>query len=257
MLQRVIIIFTVIMVGMALFKVIEAWPLIYPQKYFRHNQRYRAFNIYSDREINEDQLRIFDEVHDRLAQIDIYDPNSNYDVFLCQDPDLYWIFANKMGKPKQSQGFNLQPVKYTFVSLSAIQAIQKKYDNKYRYNILEGSISHIIAHEIAHELITMKVGLWKGRTSQPWKKEGYCEYAASHSKRSLDSEYSLLKAASQYFDGYYDDVTDGRRFYIRAALLVEYLLDVKKVSFDDLMESELDQDLILKEIKNWVKEQNR
>ena len=137
--------------------------------------------------------------------------------------------------------------------MSFIERIKQRYGPQYGYGILEGDVGHVITHEIIDELIVDRVGFLKGRFLPSWKKEGYCEYSASHYKAKQDTGYSLENMVNRYSNGFYDDVGAGRKYYVFSKILVEYLLTVRNMTFDELIESTLDEGAIFEEVHDWTK----
>ncbi len=235
----------------------NAWMLINPGAHFDYNWTHKEFRVYSDKpEIPEFRI-ILDDVSNRLEGILGYDFNKRYDIFLCNSPDFYEKFANKIGKPEKTQGFNLQPLGYTFVNLSFISKMREEGKNKFQHSILEGNPGHILAHEICHQLISEKIGFLKSRKTATWKLEGYCEYAASTLSKREDKNYRFSDEVRKFISGYYSGISPGRKYYIKSLLMTEYFLDIKGKSFDELMNEEISEDELFKEVQQTNSKENQ
>ncbi len=235
-------------------EIVFAWPLISPHSYFLHQSHQPPFYVYADRKIDSCTISLIDEVTIRLKNNPLFITcnTSTPHIFLCYDRELYASFAQKIGKPTNSQGFHLQPLHYSFISLSFIKEIHAQNLISHRHNILEGSPSHIIAHELMHGFISSSLGYWKARKKEEWKIEGYCEYAASVYEKKRDEEYSLSASVNRFFNGYYDDLPAGKKYYIQSSFMVEYLLEVEGMTFWSLMKENRSEDEILERLHQWA-----
>jgi hypothetical protein len=222
--------------------------LIHPTVYFEHHTEYDMFKIHANTPIDEETIKIFDEVTFRLADMLDFERGS-YKVFLCNDLDTYDRFAQKVGRPRRSQGFNLQPLNHIFINMPFTNEIKAQNSEGHRYSILEGNPAHILAHEICHQLIAEEIGFFRMRRTEAWKLEGYCEYAASKRLREHDSTYSFTAFADAFLSGRYNHKPRGRQFYIRSRLLTEYFLDYEDHSFNELMATNLTEEELLEKVK--------
>jgi len=238
--------FTLFIVG-----VVHAHLLV-PQSDFDYSLDYRTYQIFSDRVIDSTTLRLFDEVHRRLQFSDIAQSEARYKVFLCYDAERFARYTTKLGLSATIQGFNLQPLGYTFISMSFVEEIRNRYGKAFGYGILEGNPAHVIAHEIVHEQMGKHLGYFVDRNLAPWKREGYCEYIATKSTRVSDQHYQLDEAARRFFNGRYDDISPGRQLYISSRLLTEFLLDEKKLSPAEFFQLETASEQLLVDLRAWA-----
>lgn len=223
--------------------------LLFPKKHFNYSRDYQNFNIYSEQPIPDDIDTLFDQVSYRLKNVLQYQAYT-YDIFLCAQPKTYAMFAQEVGRPAKTQGFNLQPLNFIFINQTFINEMNKRNIFGYQYNILEGDIVHIIAHEIVHQLIAEKIGYFNMRQLEVWKLEGFCEYAASKRKKESDPSYSFSELYWSYQKGMFDHVSAGRKEYIASMICVEYLLDYKAQDFEQLVLEQQSQKEVLMEINS-------
>ncbi|MBD3275789.1 MAG: hypothetical protein GF372_10775 [Candidatus Marinimicrobia bacterium] len=225
------------------------WILFQPDKVFQHSLRYNEFLVYSDEPLLEKRISpILDDVSWRLESTLDYE-KGQYNIYLCNRPETFEKFTEKVGRPQQIQGFNLQPLNYVFINLTFVQDMKSRNSVGYQYHILEGNPAHVISHEICHQLIADKIGYFKMRTTSTWKLEGFCEYSASKRKRESDSSFQFSAFAADFFDGKYNGIPAGRKFYLESLLVTAYYLDIKNRSFDDLMNDNLNKAELLEEIR--------
>lgn len=186
----------------------------------------------------------------RLAFNPVWNERHPHKIFLCKDPALYKVFVDKLKKPTTTQGFHLQPMGSTFVSLSFIESIHQRYGESFGKGILEGSPTHVITHEITHELMANTVGFFTDRNLPSWKKEGYCEYMGT--LYAMNEEGSTLASEiSKYQAGFYENISEGRKLYIRSRLMIWYLIEVKSLSLYQIIELEKTEEGLWEEVITW------
>ena len=249
---KILTLTTILIVLLIALLAYQNWIILNPGGEFKHQVWYQEFNVYSETPIGDELKVILDEVSFRLSQIPGY-YQGKYKIFLCSNSETFGKFADIVGKPNRTQGFNLQPLNYIFINASLVEEIRTQNINGYKYNILEGNIAHIIAHEIVHQLIADQLGYFKMRGTDSWKLEGYCEYAASLEMKKMDSLYQFTDFYTDYFSGKYSELPSGKIFYIKSALITEYYLDHKNKLFEDLIKTEEVFDQLLNEMKLFLK----
>ena len=93
--------------------------------------------------------------------------------------------------------------------------------------------------EIIHSFVYEKLGAKKYALVPFWKQEGYAEYAANISVKEKDSLYNFNNRVDIYLDdGFWGDNKAVKDYY-EAELLVENLIENKKLSFDLLMSNSI------------------
>ncbi len=230
-------------------QVMTHWIILNPGSILKYSFAYREFRVHSDVPPDPAALEpVLDNVNRRLHNV-LDDDSGPYQLFLVHDAETFEKFALEAGRAPNIQGFNLQPLNHVFINLSFIRQTRLRNTDGHRYSILEGNESHIIAHEICHELIARKIGFFRMRKTERWKQEGYCEYATTLNLKNADPSYRFEDLAAAYFGGRFDRYEAGRQFYISSQLAVEYLLDRKNVTFEELMNREYVKSEILREVK--------
>lgn len=243
--------FAVFLIVVVVYQVSTHWIILRPGSLLGFSASYNEFRVQSDFPVRHSELKpVLDDVTMRLRNILDYGAEP-YTLFLIHDPETFAKFARKAGRSQNIQGFNLQPLNYVFINRAFIREVGAQNIAGHRYSILEGSESHIIAHEICHELISRRIGFWNMRNTARWKQEGFCEYAASANLKKIDASYRFEDLASAFFAGDFDRYPPGRKFYVASGLAVEYFLDRKRQSFDDLFKTEAGMADLLEEIKAW------
>ena len=126
--------------------------------------------------------------------------------------------------------------------------------NGYKWNLTE-----LIAHEAVHCYQFNKFGLLHSNpiANIPlWKWEGYPEYVARKSKCGLALNIAhLLSVEKTDNDDWidFDDSTGTVLTYYRNWLLVQYCLDVKKMTYTQLLRDKTAEAELEQEMMNWYK----
>jgi hypothetical protein len=119
----------------------------------------------------------------------------------------------------------------------------------------------LLAHEMIHCYQFNQLGLWKSNpiaNIPDWKWEGYAEYIA----RQYDSQKNLrinlqrlqqLKKESWAI--VFEDSTIAPTAYYRAWLLVQYCMDIKQMSYQQLLADSTSEKAITNEMNNWYLQQ--
>ena len=197
---------------------VTTWILLNPNEKFPYHAEYKEFTIRSDEPIQKHIKQKLDSTSWRLAPVFDY-KNHRYQIYLCNNPETYGVFSKKVGKPQNTQGFNLQPLNHIFINVSFVKEMKSRNNVGFKYSILEGNLSHIIAHEICHQLIAEQIGFLRMRKIDSWKLEGFCEYAASKRIKENDTSYRFSESVANYFNGRFDTISSGRRFYIESMII--------------------------------------
>ena len=210
---------------------------------YHHKVIYGNFRIYSDKEIDDNIYQILDEVEKKLIRSEIYNEKVKYRMYLSSSIKLYATFV-----PGQKDAFAAAfPIfKNIFVSQTDIKN-NKVYRNAEEDN--ERSLSSVLAHEATHILIEKKIGIAGNRKLVTWKKEGYCEYIGGEGAFDLNAGikmiYNGVNSASPAFQ------------YLKYRLLVTYLLNEKKLDFESLVNTTINQNQLEKELQDYLRRNYR
>ena len=226
--------------------------LYYPDPYFEHRASYRNFHLYSDRPIDLNITRIIDEVSVRMQPVDEYNPEAEHHVYLTNDPATFGIFARELNLSTTVQALTINPMGYILVNMTAVEHTRNIYRDRYPHTLYHGDLAYIISHELMHVLTTRELGFVSSWFLPRWKREGYAEYGASLNGRIHNPSYSLADRTLRFLNGFYEELSDNQRFYIRSSLICEYLIDVEGMTFGQLIDSPLHTDSVFVRLKNWA-----
>jgi len=231
--------------------------IVVPYPFFPEKLEYKNYILYSDAEIDSSFYQILENVDKRLEAVEINQPELSHRVFLCISEKLYrfYAFVATVGYP--GQGFYTPIIDNIFLSdefNTKVHNVNKGYDEITQYSCLEGNIEEIITHEIVHHLTYEMLGFSAYRSFPFWKMEGYAEYAANVAVVKKDTLYNLHKRIEHLDDeSFWGPTFSTPRHYYQSQILIEYLSEVKGLSFNDIVADDIKETEVLKELKEWNK----
>lgn len=222
--------------------------------WFSNNYGISTYNFYFNSPI-DNSVDFVDKIDRRLKACDLFDEKLEHIVFIFSSESKFKFFANVAGSSYPSQGFNMHAFDKIYISKSFIEQVlsDRREANKIvPYSAMEGSLEEVICHEIIHSLIYNKLGSKKASSLPTWKQEGYAEYGANILPKRNDTTYSFKNRIELYKD---TSFWEGNKFvfdYYEAEILVEFLIDVKKMTFDQLMADIFTYEMAIKELKEYT-----
>jgi hypothetical protein len=242
--------------------------LIYPGLLFSHEVEYKNFVAYADSSLRGDIEPILSDVETRLLTSAIYDPAEKHEIFFGHGNQVFGALQHSrsklvslaIGRPITSLSYNVSwPPHFSHIVTFLIPDFETNMliHPQARDGI---NMTHVLTHEVTHSHVNARLGLERAIRLPLWKYEGYPEYiAASHTRRATNYSFRIAverlmkedlswtkndqgafipfgydcmsKSTIQIEQGYWPTC------YYVSRLMVEYLLDVKGLSFEELMSS--------------------
>lgn len=201
--------------------------LLFPQYLFAHEVSHKNFKVYAKQPLDENIIRVLDSVEKRLVKSPIYDKETTERIFIS-DSFAFYTFQNPISR--KAFASTLPGIGNIRINKSNVADDLVFRDSQ---TDTQRSLSGVIAHEVTHNLIRKKFGLINSFTSLPnWKDEGYCEYVAG------DTTLSFEEGKKRWLDNPNDD---SRYAYFKYQQMVIYLLDVEKISVEELFNRDFDK----------------
>ena len=163
-----------------------------PHVLMSHRLDLGNLSFYSDREIGGDLAETVNCVFEQIRATGIFDGDHATEIYLCQEPALYKLFARMCFIPAQVPAYNLSLLNVSFVSMRRIEQIRENNRSNPKYSVFEGNPCHGIAHELIHDYMVEKIGYMRNRSLPRWKREGYAEYHASCRRLESENVESLM-----------------------------------------------------------------
>lgn len=211
------------------------------------------FTVYHNSNLHPNFEKSLNRINTILKESELNDSSQDFKICLNDGSSYPNLIQTLMG-PAFGYGFK------------NIMALQGKLDcdeyvvelNGYKWNM-----EQLIAHELTHCMQYNTLGLFKSNPlgNHPmWKWEGYAEYVS----RQGSDQLSLTKNIERYENSikenpeawaiYFEDGTVSPKEYYEYWLLVQYCLDVKAMSYIDLLNSDYSQTTVKKDMINWYHE---
>src|SRR6202012_515061 len=108
-----------------------------------------------------------------------------------------------------------------------------------------------------------KYGIWKFnpfRHPEFWKLEGYPEYIAKHNELSagnydlrsdIDRYIDLQKKATDFWISPEPGCCEAPDYYYKGRLMMEYLIDIKHLSYDQIVKDTTPENTIYLQMLKW------
>jgi hypothetical protein len=231
--------------------------ILFPQLVFANKLKYKNFKVCSNDKINHDIKIILDNVTDLVQRSELYDPSYKYNIILSHN-----TFYNKIDDRLLGIGPSARPrlnnviikVKIDPTGNLAFPTFHKE---------CELNLTYLMAHEMIHCLQAKKYGIMKFnplRHPELWKLEGYPEYISR--KTQLSSiDYNLANEIERYINlenkatDRWISVQEGGceypAYYYKGRLMVEYLMGIKHMSYDQILKDSVSESAIFKEMIKW------
>lgn len=209
----------------------------YPNLFFEHSFKYKNYTIYATTPIDSNIEAVINETETKLLASEIYDKKMHHDIYICNDEKLYTFFALFARK---AFACNMPFSNNIFVANGTISKNEAyKYDSA---DVYTRPLSHLFAHEITHSFIEKEIGFLSSKILASWKNEGYCEFIGYGKDIGIKEDLDFLKknANSSMRSDYYK----------KSHIAVNYLKTVQKITFKNLVDTNLSLDQVMEKVSN-------
>jgi hypothetical protein len=231
--------------------------ILFPQLLFANKMKYKKFKVCSNDKISYDIKIVLDNAMNLVQKSELYDSSYKYNIILCHNSFYNKIDDRLLGiGPAARATLNNVIIKVRIDPKSnlAFPTFRKE---------CEVNLAYLLAHEMIHCLQANKYGIMKFnpfRHPEFWKLEGYPEYISR--KPGLSSkDYSLTSEIDRYVN-LENKATDlwilaeeggceAPNYYYKGRLMMEYLMDIKHLSYDQILKDSVSESTIFKEMVKW------
>jgi hypothetical protein len=230
-----------------------------PQPLFANKLDHEKFTIYSDTEFDEESFKLrLNEAYELITCSELHDSSYNFDILLAHDH-----FFNNI-ESLQGKG----PIARATAGYITIKVPIVPKENYAKGNTDKVNLSMLLAHEMVHVLQANTYGFLNfSPIKHPpmWKLEGYPEYI-SRREQLKSTDYSLVAEVDRYLtlrhnsSDIFIEVTHKHFmpvYYYKGRLMVEYLMDVRGMSYDQILKDERAEEEIFNDLVSWTEESNR
>jgi hypothetical protein len=231
---------------------------IFPQSLFAHEIKHEKFRVYSDQVVDKTEIKpILDNAYSLIAQSELFDPEYEFNIFLA--------FGNIFNKIEDLQG---RGPSARATAGNIIIKVPIDIENNLAFSSVSRiNLTELIAHEMVHNLQANRYGLWNfSPIKHPplWKLEGYPEYISRRNLRE-DSSYNLMSEIKRCREieisgDYFIEVVKNHfmpSYYYKGRIMVEYLIDIKGFTYDQILNDTRSEEEVFHEIVQWMDERGQ
>jgi hypothetical protein len=231
--------------------------ILFPQNLFANKMSYKGFTVCSNDKIGDNIKTVLDNTLNLIEKSELYDPVYKYNIILC-----YNTFYNKIDDRLLGNG----PTARTTLN-NVVVKVRIDPENNLAFTTFhktcETNLVELLAHEMIHCLQANKYGILKFnpfRHPEFWKLEGYPEYIAKRNELSA-KDYNLRSDINRYInleskatDIWILSAPGGCEvpdYYYRGKLMMEYLIDIKHLSYDQILKDTARESTVYQEMIKW------
>ena len=231
--------------------------ILFPQRLFANKIKYKEFTVCSNDKIDDNIKIVLDKAMDLVQRSELFDPSYKYNIILCHNT-LYNKIDDRL--------FGIGPVARARLNNVVIKVRIDPQRNlafpTFRKKC-EIYLTYLIAHEMIHCLQGKKYGIMKFnpfRHPELWKLDGYPEYISRHTELS-GKNYSLTSEIERYInlEKKASDIwileeksgCEAPNYYYKGRLMIEYLMDIKNLSYDQILKDSVSEATIFEEMIKW------
>lgn len=213
--------------------------LVFPQYLFANEASHKNFKVYARQPLDENMNRVLDLAEERLVKSPIYDKEVTEKIFIS-DTFAFYTFLSPLSRKSFATTLpGIGNIRINKADAAGDLVFRDAQTDNQR------SLSGVIAHEVTHNLIRKKFGLINSFTSLPnWKDEGYCEYVAGDGTLSFEEGSRRWKENPD---------NDSKYAYFKYHQMVKYLLDVEKISVEELFNRDFDEKELQTKVFEFIK----
>jgi hypothetical protein len=231
--------------------------VLFPQPLFAYKIVYKTFTVYSNDKIPGDIKPVLDNAINLIKKSEIYDSTFKYNIILC-----YNSFYNKIDDKLLGIGRAARATLQNVIVKVRID-VTKNLAFPTFHKECEENLTELIAHEMTHCLQANRYGILKFNPFKHpalWKLEGYPEYISKQTELS-SKDYSLKSDIERFVNlenkardiwvSSEDGGCEVPNYYYKGKLMMEYLIDIKHFSYDQILKNTISENAVYQEMLNW------
>jgi len=231
--------------------------ILFPQHLFANKMNYKNFTVCSNSKIDDNLKTVLDNAMTLVEKSELYKSNYKYNIILC-----YNTLYNKIDDKLLGDGPTARTTLSNIIVKVNIDA-QKNLAFPTFHKACEVNLIELLAHEITHCLQANKYGILKFnpfRHPEFWKLEGYPEYISKQQEFS-NKDYNLESDINRYInlESKATDIwilseqggCEVPNYYYKGRLMIQYLMNIKHFSYDQILKDTISENVIYQEMANW------
>lgn len=222
--------------------------ILFPSLSYAEKAEVENVTIHYNTSLDPAAISILKESLELIKLSELYDPTFKIDICLDDESSYAYLF-DKLKGPAFGYGVGNKVIFKCYADFVTNKAVG--YGQAW-------NLSELIAHEMVHTYQYHKYGFGTLRTSS-WKLEGYAEYI-SRSRGQLDELSSSIKlmlderkkaGGSHWVWIKLEDGTGFPSQYLTDKVLIQYLMEVEQLSYDDIRKDKRSRASVEDLVLNW------
>lgn len=234
--------------------------LLNPNLSYANMTEFNEVKVFHNQDLEEQAEAVITEAINIIKQSDLFEDEIS--IYLCMNDDkVYPNLHLLIGAPMAYAIFNKTTIKNCKVKFDEnVAEIQWEVNNN---EIRNFNLTWLLAHEFTHNLQYHANAKYVIKTTlgiRNWKLEGHAEYIARRFKNDgklLDKiEKYLIEETKDHVGIPVFEIEDGTKqtlSYFKYALVIQYLMEEKKLNYFQICDLETDFDKLFKEVIDWSK----
>lgn len=237
---------TVFVIGILLLVIILNPILTYANK-----TKHKNYTVFHNKELDPTLLLELDQATELLKSSEFYNSKLHLDICL-NDGSKY---------PKLIQPILGKAFAWGFYDKVVIQGNSNYKENYVEFNGYKWNLMQLLAHEMTHCLQFDKLGFCKSKpiaNIPNWKWEGYAEYVSRQDTDQKDISKNikrLITTDKRAWEIKFVDSTIAPRKYYEYWILVQYCLNIKKMSYIQILADTTSEQIVKEEMMSWFSRQ--
>jgi hypothetical protein len=231
--------------------------ILFPEQLFAKKISYKKFTVYSNDNVDDAIKTVLDSALILVQQSELFDSDYEYNVILCNNSIYNKIDDKILGIGRTARVTLKNVIIKVRIDPSenlAFPAFHKP---------CEENLTEVIAHEMIHCLQAHRYGIFRFnpfKHPEFWKLEGYPEYISKQAELRV-KEYSLTGDIDRYrnLKSKATDIwvlsEDGGcevpDYYYKGRLMMQYLTDIRHLSYDQVLKDTTSENTIYQEMIKW------
>lgn len=225
--------------------------ILNPVLTYAKKRTHGQFTIFHSRQVDDNFISKLDIANELLKRSEFYEPDFKLSICL-NDGSLY---------PEIIQTIRGRAFAWGFYDIVVLQGSSYPKQNHLELNGYKWNLAQLLAHEMTHCLQFEHFGFWKSNpvANVPiWKWEGYAEYLSRPTGDQKNLILSIDKFLASDKNDWEMELADGTmvpREYFKYWILLSYCMDVKKMTYQQIILDETSEKSIYQEVISWYKTQ--
>lgn len=231
--------------------------ILFPQRLFANKISYKEFTVYSNDKIDDNIKIVLDNALTLVQKSELYNSKYKYNIILCNNS-----FYNKLDDKLLGTG---PAARATLNNVIIKVRIDPKSNLAFPtfHKACEVNLTELIAHEMTHILQANKYGILKFnpfKHPEFWKLEGYPEYISKQTELTskgysltgdIDRYINLESKATDIWILSEEGGCEVPNYYYKGRLMMEYLIDIKHLSYDQILKDTVSENTVCQEMMKW------